>query len=80
VRDLAIFLFGDLRDGNAEAEQASVHGIESLGDRRVVKKVAVKDCAQLGISAAKGPAHDGANFLHYRRRKTSGENRAARGT
>jgi len=80
VRDLAILVLGDLRDRDAEAEQTSVDGIESFGDSRVVEKVAVEDGAQRWIAVGERPTHDGANFLHYGRRKTSGENRAARGT
>ncbi len=45
VGDLLVVVLGNLRDGDTEAEETGIDGIEGFGDGRVIEEVAVKEGA-----------------------------------
>ena len=60
----AIVLFGNLRDGNAEAEKTGVDVAEGLFDGGVIQKIFVNEGSEFGIGVHEGAASNGADFVN----------------
>ena len=63
VGDGAVVVFGNLRGGNAEAEEAGVDGAEGFLDGGVIQEILVDEGAELGIGVHERAAGDGADFV-----------------
>jgi hypothetical protein len=79
IGDGAVFLLGNLRGGNAEAEKAGIDGAEDLFDGRVIQKILVDKGAQLGTGVHQRAPGDGAHFVDDGSGKAGVEDGCTRG-
>ena len=63
VGDGAVVLFGDLRGGDAEAEEAGVDEAKGFLHGGVIEKILVDERAEFGTGVHEGAAGDGADFV-----------------
>ena len=68
----------NLRDRDAETEEAGINPRKCIGDRGVIEKVVVNDLAQLRIADARRTANDRAHFGDIRRSEARPQHSAAR--
>ena len=80
VGDFAVFVFGDLRGGDAETEEAGVDGAEGFLNGGIIQKILVDVGAEFGICLHERAAGDGADFVDDGRGKAGVKDGCAGGT
>ena len=80
VGDFAVVLSGDLRGGDAEAEETGINGAEGFLDGGVIQKILVDEGAEFGTGVHERAAGDGADLVDDGGGEASVEDAAACGT